>query len=66
MALLEIIKKSNNNKISDVEDNDKYEYTIIFAYQLLDQIIHLHDDILKYLVDRKIISTLAQKLPVEN
>jgi len=70
MALLEIIKKSNKvqKDYYEVEDstNDKYEYTIIFAYELLDKIIHLHDDILKYLVDRQIISILAGKLPLEN
>jgi hypothetical protein len=32
----------------------------------LDKIIHLHDDILKYLVNRQIISILAGKLPLEN
>ena len=66
-SLSEIIKQSNTGRLNGMEnDNDNYEYTVIFAYNLLDNLLHLNDKILEYFAERKIITILARKLPVEN
>ena len=68
LHLFEIIKQSNNGKgiREDNEGENKYEYTIIFAYQLLEKLIHANDEVLQDLIERKIISILFEKITVEN
>ena len=66
-SLSEIIKQSNILNQNGFENNDdNYEFTVIFAYMLLDNLLHLNDKILEYFAERKIISILVRKIPVEN
>ena len=64
-SLSEIIKQSNILNQNGFENNDdNYEFTVIFAYMLLDNLLHLNDKILEYFAERKIITSVRPRCNV--
>ena len=68
VQFLEVIKESNYMKgyqnIND--DDDNYEYTVIYAYKLFDKLILLSDEILEAFNQSNSISILCKKIMAEN
>ena len=58
-SIFNTIKKSSNNNYNE---KNNYKYTIIYLYQLIDDIIHFDYNIMDYISESCNIITLAAKL----
>ena len=65
-SIFNTIQKSSNinNPIinNNVDDKNNYKYTIIYLYQLLDDIIHFDNNIMDYISESSNIVALGAKL----
>ena len=68
--ILRVIKESNNKDYrmfwNNNQQNDNYQYTVIYLYQLLDKISYINKENMEYFSDKKIIKILCEKIAVEN